>query len=49
MQHKNFPTSRGRKGQRNTRASLVLTLVLGPTSWGHLRFPLIGLKYKNNY
>lgn len=31
-----FPTPRGRKGKRNTRASLVLTLVLGPTLWGHL-------------
>ena len=31
-----FPTPRGRIGQRHTRASIVLTLVLGPTLWGHL-------------
>lgn len=31
-----FPTHRGRIGQRNTRAGLVLTLVLGLTLWGHL-------------
>jgi len=36
MQHKNFlPLGVGMK-QRNTRASLVSTLVLGPTLWGYL-------------